>query len=67
MIEVRDLVCGYAGCDVLCGVSLQIQQGQMTGLLGPNGSGKSTLLKALSGVLQPRSGEILLQGRPLAA
>lgn len=66
MIEVRDLSCGYAGRNVLQSVSLQIHKGQMTGLLGPNGSGKSTLLKALSGVLQPRSGEILLQGKPLA-
>ena len=48
-------------------LTLEIQMGSITGLLGPNGCGKTTLLKLLSGVLQPHSGHVALQGRSLAS
>jgi len=67
MIEARDLRCGYGNRPVLRGVTLRLEAGAVTGLLGPNGSGKSTLLGALSGVVALGGGEVLLQGRPLAA
>ncbi|MCG2798733.1 MAG: ABC transporter ATP-binding protein [Cellulomonas sp.] len=47
----------------LRGVSLDIEAGSSIGLVGPNGSGKSTLLKAIGGIIQPTSGEVLLRGR----
>jgi iron complex transport system ATP-binding protein len=51
---------------VLDRVSLEVQRGTIVGLLGPNGSGKTTLLRLLSGVLLPRSGQVLIDGRPLS-
>lgn len=42
-------------------ISLEINQGEMVGIIGPNGSGKSTLLKILSGVLQPTQGEVIVR------
>ncbi len=46
-------------------LSLEVPPGARLGILGPNGSGKTTLLKLLGGVLQPSSGEVTLDGRPL--
>jgi len=50
---------------VLDGVSLQMDRGTVVGLLGPNGSGKTTLLRLLSGVMQPDSGSVTIDGRPI--
>lgn len=47
-------------------VSLQIQDGTTVGLLGPNGSGKSSLIRILAGLRSPGSGDVLLDGSPLA-
>ena len=46
-------------------VSLEVQRGELVGVLGPNGSGKTTLLKVLAGTLTPESGSVFLDGRPL--
>ena len=63
MIEFRDVRAGYGGGDVLQGLDLTVEQGSITCIVGPNGAGKSTVLRALSGLLRPRTGEILLDGR----
>lgn len=62
LLEVRDLSVGYAKTQVLRGVSLRLEKGQSIGLFGPNGHGKTTLLKAISGLLVPWGGEIVLEG-----
>ena len=62
LIECRDLVKTFPGCQALCGVNLQIPGGRIVGLLGPNGSGKSTFLKLCNGLLVPDSGELLICG-----
>jgi cobalamin transport system ATP-binding protein len=46
-------------------VNLSVEEGESLGLLGPNGSGKSTLLKLMVGLLEPRGGNVFLEGRPL--
>lgn len=52
---------------VLDDVSVTIEPGTVVGLLGPNGSGKTTLLRALSGMIEPRQGKVLVGGTALAS
>lgn len=65
MIKVTDLTGGYAGGEVLKGISFEVGKGELFGILGPNGSGKTTLLKMISGALDFGKGSIDLDGRPL--
>ncbi|GAA4069786.1 ABC transporter ATP-binding protein [Nonomuraea soli] len=63
VLVLRDLVAGYGRADpVLRGLSVTVRAGQVVCLVGPNGAGKSTVLKVASGLLAPRSGEVLLEG-----
>jgi iron complex transport system ATP-binding protein len=62
LIEIASLCCGYGNRDVLNGITLRIESGEMTGILGPNGSGKTTLLLTLAGVIPIRSGSIHVAG-----
>jgi branched-chain amino acid transport system ATP-binding protein len=62
LLELRDLHVFYGAIEALKGVSLAVGEGEVVALLGANGAGKSTTLKAASGMLQPRSGEVLLRG-----
>ena len=67
-LVARDLVAGYLpGIDILRGVSVAAEKGQVRCVLGPNGTGKSTLLKVLFGFLPAREGEIRLDGRAVRA
>jgi branched-chain amino acid transport system ATP-binding protein len=63
MLELKDLHGGYGRITILNGVSFVIQPGTITTVIGPNGAGKSTLFKAVFGLLDIQSGEILLEGR----
>ena len=63
LLELRDVVAGYGGGDVLRGVNLEIVEGSITCIVGPNGAGKSTVLTAVSGLLKPRAGQILFKGQ----
>jgi ABC-type branched-subunit amino acid transport system ATPase component len=65
MLRLSGVVAGYGGGDVLQGVDLEIAQGTIACIVGPNGAGKSTVLRAVSGLLQPRKGEIRLEGARL--
>ncbi len=62
MLETHKLTVGYNGKPVLSGVDLTVARGQFVGIVGPNGCGKSTLVRALSRVLHPISGQVLLDG-----
>lgn len=55
----------YGRAAVLKDVSLQVERGDVLGILGPNGSGKSTLLSLMDGVLSPNTGEVLVEGVPI--
>lgn len=52
--------------DVVRDLSVGVRRGEVLALVGPNGSGKSTTLAALGGALEPRSGDVLLEGRPIS-
>jgi ABC-type branched-subunit amino acid transport system ATPase component len=62
MLSVRGVFAGYGGGDVLQGVDLEVPDGSVCCIVGPNGAGKSTVLRAVSGLLQPRRGDIELAG-----
>jgi len=62
LLEVRDLVAGYGDSDILRGLSLHVDRGELVAVIGPNGAGKSTLLKVLAGLVRPRAGRIALHG-----
>jgi branched-chain amino acid transport system ATP-binding protein len=67
MLRLSSVVAGYGGGDVLQGVDLEVGAGSIACIVGPNGAGKSTVLRAVSGLLRPREGEILLEGARLDA
>ncbi|MDR5781524.1 sugar ABC transporter ATP-binding protein [Caballeronia sp. LZ065] len=66
LLSARDIVKSYGGVHALKGVNFEIHRGKVTTLFGENGAGKSTLMKILSGVEKPTSGEIELDGAPVA-
>ncbi|MEU4407998.1 ABC transporter ATP-binding protein [Streptosporangium sp. NPDC023963] len=64
-LDTHDVTWGADGVPIVDGVTISVPEGRFTGLIGPNGSGKSTLLRLLAGLLRPRSGTVLLDGRRL--
>ncbi|HKS87356.1 MAG TPA: ABC transporter ATP-binding protein [Pseudolabrys sp.] len=67
MLQVRDLCAGYGETEVLRGIDLRIDAGEIVAVLGSNGVGKSTLNRALSGVVRARAGSISFEGRDIAS
>ena len=61
MLVVDDVFSGYGKSQVLHGVSLSVNEGEIVALIGANGAGKTTLLKTISGLIQTRSGTIRFQ------
>ena len=66
LLEVRDLRVSFGEIEALRGVSFTIDEGAVVTLLGSNGAGKSTTLRAISGLVAPRAGSILFDGKPIA-
>jgi branched-chain amino acid transport system ATP-binding protein len=66
MLEVQGLVAGYADSQVLFGVDLRVEAGEVVTLLGRNGMGKTTTLAATIGILPPRAGSVRFDGSPIA-
>ncbi len=62
MLEVHNLHVHYGSIRALKGISLEVKEGEMVGLIGANGAGKTTLLNTLSGFNRPKQGEILFRG-----
>lgn len=67
MFELQEVSVGYNGLPILRHVTFTVQPGQVTALVGTNGCGKTTLLKAIARQLPLLSGQITLQGCPIAA
>ena len=66
LLEASDVVAGYLpGVDILRGVNLTIERGELVGIIGPNGAGKSTFLKAMFGLVDVRRGRIEFDGSPI--
>lgn len=67
VIETRNVAKRFGVEEVLKGVSLEVEEGEIFGLIGPSGAGKSTLLRLLTGYLQPSEGTVEVFGGPPAA
>jgi len=66
IVQVKSIKKVYpGGVEALSDISLDFPTGKLTTLLGPSGCGKTTLLKIIAGLLQPSSGEVLVDGRPI--
>ena len=67
LLELQDVTAGYLrGVDVLQGINLSIDSGELVCLIGPNGAGKSTVLRAISGLLCPTTGQIYFNDREIS-
>jgi branched-chain amino acid transport system ATP-binding protein len=66
MLEIRNLSAGYGGSNVLQGIDLRVQAGEIVALIGANGAGKSTLAKVVSGLLPISAGTVAFEGKPIA-
>ncbi len=62
-IEVHDLTVAYREHPVLWDIDLQVPPGVLMAVVGPNGAGKTTLIKAILGLIQPVTGEVLIEGK----
>jgi branched-chain amino acid transport system ATP-binding protein len=65
MIIVENLHVYYGNIHAIKGVSFEVRKGEITALIGANGAGKSTIIKTICGLMNPRDGEILLNGSPI--
>jgi ABC-2 type transport system ATP-binding protein len=63
-VEVNDLRRRFGAVEALCGVSLEVEAGEVHALLGPNGAGKTTLMRVLSGLVEPSGGSAYVLDRP---
>jgi len=62
ILRIHDLAVSYGHIEAVKGISLSLNEGEITALVGANGAGKSTTLQALSGLLKPARGQVLLDG-----
>ena len=65
MLEIRDIHTYYGDSYVLQGVSLEVGQSQVVGILGRNGMGKTTLIRSIIGFTPPRQGRVFFKGRDI--
>lgn len=66
LLEVHNVASGYGELQILWGVDLALEQGQLTTLVGSNGAGKTTLLRTIVGQLKPWQGQIYFQGQDVS-
>ena len=66
LLRTEGLVAGYVPeVDILNGVSIRVNEGEIVTVIGPNGAGKSTLIKTIFGLLRPRSGRVVFRGEDI--
>lgn len=66
MLEVNDINVYFGAVHALKGISLKIDDGEIVTLIGANGAGKTTTLRSISGIIKPKSGNILFNGRDIS-
>ena len=66
LLEIDGLHAGYGDHEILRGVALRVEAGEIVAIIGPNGAGKSTLLKTIAGLLRPRAGAVTFRGEVIA-
>ena len=65
LLKVTNIVAGYGETEILHGISITVEEGHIVTIIGPNGSGKSTLLKSIFGLVKPKKGQVLFQGKDI--
>ncbi|WP_449416840.1 ABC transporter ATP-binding protein [Phormidium nigroviride] len=65
MLEIKEIHTYYGNIHALKGVSLKVERGEVVTLIGSNGAGKTTTLRTIQGLIRPRKGNILFEGKPL--
>ena len=65
LLQVREVVSGYGETEILHGVSIAVDEGEIVTIIGPNGSGKSTLLKTIIGLVQAKKGQVSFRGEDI--
>lgn len=65
LLSAEGIVSGYGETEILHGVSMHVEPGEIVTIIGPNGAGKSTLIKTIIGILKPRGGHILFAGQEI--
>ena len=66
MLVLEDVRAGYGPIEVLRGISLSVEEGEIVTIIGANGAGKTTTLMTISGVIRPRSGRVMFGGREIS-
>ena len=65
MLEVKDLEVYYGVIQAIKGVSFQVNQGEVIALIGANGAGKTTILHTVTGLLSPKRGSVVFEGKEI--
>jgi branched-chain amino acid transport system ATP-binding protein len=65
MLEVKNLHKSFGHLEIICGIDLEVVEGQRHAIIGPNGAGKTTFFNLLSGNYKPTRGQILFKGRKI--
>ena len=65
MLEVKNLNAGYGHVQILRDVSFRVDDGEVIAILGSNGAGKTTTVRAVTGMLRPKSGSVMLKNQNL--
>ena len=67
LLEADGVVAGYGETEILHGVSITVDEGEVVTIIGPNGCGKSTLMKAIVGLVRVRNGNVTFRGREISS
>ena len=67
LLEASDVVAGYGQTEILHGVSIGVDEGEVVTIIGPNGCGKSTVIKTIAGLVRVRTGSVKFQGKEISS